>query len=89
MQVSIHGAGGHTEHTDQWTRSFIEAGQRKTPALGVLLAERAGFEYHPPTGTREPKKKRLPRKGSLISQRRGRDSNPRTFVGYTLSKRAR
>jgi hypothetical protein len=25
----------------------------------------------------------------FVHQRRGRDSNPRTFVGYTLSKRAR
>ena len=25
----------------------------------------------------------------FVYQRRGRDSNPRTFVGYTLSKRAR
>jgi hypothetical protein len=25
----------------------------------------------------------------VFFQRRGRDSNPRTFVGYTLSKRAR
>ncbi len=28
-------------------------------------------------------------KGALLFWRRGRDSNPRTFVGYTLSKRAR
>jgi hypothetical protein len=33
-------------------------------------------------------KKRMPLVGRGI-RRRGRDLNPRTFVGYTLSKRAR
>ena len=41
----------------------------------------------PSTGAREPKGKRPDFSERL--QRRGRDSNPRTFVGYTLSKRAR
>ena len=55
----------------------------------VFLAERAGFEYYLSMGAREPKIKKTSHFQERFFWRRGRDSNPRTFVGYTLSKRAR
>jgi hypothetical protein len=69
------------------------------PANLSRMAERAGFEYHPLSGARKPIQNGG-EGGIRISSpfggpqtypewRRGRDSNPRTFVGYTLSKRAR
>ena len=54
----------------------------------VSSAERAGFEYHPLNGGARTSNKK-PFNDEGLYWRRGRDSNPRTFVGYTLSKRAR
>ena len=59
------------------------------------MAERAGFEHRTRMGILSPQWGRVNLKGkrpnseAFFYWRRGRDSNPRTFVGYTLSKRAR
>ena len=55
----------------------------------VFLVERVGFEYYPSMGRANLIKKGTALFPKRFFWRRGRDSNPRTFVGYTLSKRAR
>jgi hypothetical protein len=68
------------------------SGVPKTKRLTIVRhfsGERIGFEYHTLNGARIPKTK-MPHIVSVRHfQRRGRDLNPRSLAGNTLSRRAR